>query len=66
MLALMRIAPSHGQSPRFFRLLEDHRRILVAHQNGNSLTCLAMNADGSVGDLKQTLAVEQPAFIGRR
>jgi len=64
-LTLMRITPSHGQSPRFFRLLEDHRRILVAHQNGNSLACLAMNGDGSVGDLKQTVAIGQPAYIGR-
>lgn len=62
---LMQIVPSHGQSPRFFRLLEDHGRILVAHQNGNSIACLAMNGDGTVAGLRHGVAVEQPAYIGR-
>ena len=63
-LALMQVAPAHGRSPRFFRLLEDHGRVLVAHQNGNSVVCLALDGDGRIGALSQTLAVEQPAYIG--
>lgn len=63
-LDLMQIAPAHGKSPRFFRLLEDHQRMLVAHQSGNSLICLGLNADGTIAGLLDSVAVEQPAYIG--
>jgi len=62
--SLMGIAPSHGKSPRYFHLLEDHGRMLVAHEEGNSVVSLAVHADGTVADLRQTVPVDQPAFIG--
>ena len=63
-LELMQIAPAHGKSPRFLRLLEDQGRMLIAHQEGNSLACIAMNGDGTVAGLCQSVAIEQPAYIG--
>ncbi|MBW8879879.1 MAG: lactonase family protein [Asticcacaulis sp.] len=63
-LDLMQIAPAHGQSPRFLCLLEDHRRVLIAHQNGDSLACLGLNGDGTVADVRQAVAVAKPAYIG--
>jgi len=63
-LDLMDIALTHGKSPRHFHLLEDHGRMLVAHENGNSVVMLALKGDGTVAGLRQTLSMAQPAFIG--
>jgi len=63
-LDLMDIALTHGKSPRHFHLIEDYGRMLVAHEEGNSVVMLALNGDGTVAGLCQTLSMAQPAFIG--
>jgi 6-phosphogluconolactonase len=64
-LTLLQNVGSGGQSPRFFLLVETIGRVLIAHQNGNSVVGLELKADGTVGGVKATLPVAQAAFIGR-
>ena len=54
--------PSGGASPRFFLLLEDARTLLVASEEGNSVTVFDVHENGT---LAQSGAVEVPgpAFI---
>ena len=65
LLSLRQIAPTHGQSPRHFILLEEANRVVVAHQNGNSVVVLVLNDDGTIGVPVETIALSQPCFIGR-
>lgn len=54
--------PSGGASPRSFLLLEDHRLMLVANEEGNSVTIFEIGSDGSPSQCGE-LAVPAPAFI---
>ncbi|MGA9657662.1 MAG: lactonase family protein [Asticcacaulis sp.] len=65
-LSLMQIIPTEGNWPRFFILLEDVKRVIVAHERGDNLIVFGLNADGSLGRLKQRLSVSAPVFIGRQ
>src|SRR5215217_1804259 len=64
LLSLRQIAPTHGASPRHFRLVEGRGRILVAHEEGGGVCVLEMAVDGGVGGLLQALPLAKAAFIG--
>ena len=63
-LSLKQIAPTLGDWPRFFLLLEAQKRVVVAHQNGNDLVVFAVNDDGTLAPKDQKIAVSKPVFIG--
>ncbi len=63
-LSLLQIAPTLGNWPRFFRLVEAHKRLIVAHQNDDTLVVFVINADGTLTPKNQTLHVPKPVFIG--
>lgn len=64
-LDLMANAPTHGASPRYFLLLEEYGLMVVAHEQGDTLTVLKINTDGSIGDCLHSIALKAPAFISR-
>jgi 6-phosphogluconolactonase len=61
---LLQIAPSHGRSPRHFCLLQEPRHMVVAHEEGGSLSVLAMAGDGTIAGLRQSLPLKKPVFVG--
>ncbi|HTM83133.1 lactonase family protein [Asticcacaulis sp.] len=63
-LSLKQIAPTLGDWPRFFLLLEAQKRVVVAHQNGNDLIVFEVKADGTLAPKDQKIAVSKPVFIG--
>ena len=63
-LSLRQIAPTLGDWPRFFLLLEAQKRVVVAHQNGNDLIVFEVKADGTLASKDQKIAVPIPVFIG--
>ena len=63
-LSLRQIAPTLGDWPRFFLLLEAQKRVVVAHQNGNDLVVFAVNDDGTLTPKDQKIVVSKPVFIG--
>ncbi len=60
---LRQIASTHSASPRHFLRLEQHGRVIVAHQNGHSVVALELAADGTIGEETARMAINQPAFI---
>lgn len=55
-------APSGGASPRFFLLLEDERRMIVAHERDHRVTALSILADGRLAPTDQAITVPGAAF----
>lgn len=53
---------SGGASPRFFLLLESERRLLVANEEGASVTIFEIRADGTLLQCGE-VAVPGPAFL---
>ena len=64
-LELVQIQSTTGNWPRFFLLLEDHNRLVVAHQNGGDLVVFSVTGTGKLESKDQRLKVPQPVFIGR-
>ncbi len=62
-LSLKQIAPTLGDWPRFFLLLEAQKRVVVAHQNGDDLVVFEVKADGTLAPKDQRIAVPKPVFI---
>ena len=54
--------PSGGASPRFFALLEGDRTLLLANEQGNSVTVFDVHDDGTLAQ-SGAVAVPGPAFI---
>ena len=63
-LSVVQTAPTLGDWPRFFLLLEEQQRCVVAHQNGGTLVVFKLNSDGTLTPTGQTTNVPQPVFIG--
>jgi 6-phosphogluconolactonase len=63
-LSLRQIAPTLGDWPHFFLLLEAQKRVVVAHQNGNDLVVFEVKADGTLAPKDQRIAMSKPVFIG--
>lgn len=64
-LTFVQNAPGHGQSPRHFLLLEDLGQVVVAHEEGETVSVLELHSDGTIGDCLQSLPVPKPVYIGR-
>jgi len=63
--AVMRtqIVPTGGDWPRFFLLLEDQKRLLVAHERGGTIKVFAVADDGTLTATGQSVEVPHPVFI---
>lgn len=64
-LAPMQIAPTGGDWPRFFKIVDGFDRIVVAHQNSNDLTIMAQYTNGTLRPNNQTFSLGKPVFIGQ-
>jgi 6-phosphogluconolactonase len=64
-LGRLQTARSQGESPRFFRLVDDLHRIIVAHENDDSVIVLKLESDGLIGGRCARLDVPKPAFVGK-
>jgi 6-phosphogluconolactonase len=60
--ALLQHLPSGGASPRFFLLLELQRRMLVANEQGGSVTVFEIRPDGMLAQ-RGEITVPGPAFL---
>lgn len=56
---------SGGDWPRFFLMLEDRQRLLVANERSGSAAVFRIGADGKLAATGQTLAVPGAVFLGR-
>lgn len=65
MLSLRQHTPSGGASPRFFLLVEEVGEMLIANEEGNSVTILRVEPDGSLSASGTRLEVAGAAFIAR-
>lgn len=63
-LKRMQIAPTLGDWPRFFKLVESHKRLIVAHQNGGTLVVFKLQNDGTLTPANVSLDVPAAVFIG--
>jgi 6-phosphogluconolactonase len=52
-----------GEYPRFFLLLEDRRVIVVAHEKSQTVTTLAIDADGRLSATGVDLAIPGVAYV---
>ncbi|MDC7676718.1 lactonase family protein [Asticcacaulis machinosus] len=52
-----------GDWPRFFLLLEDEKRLLVAHQRSNDIRTFHINNDGSLAETPVKFALPKPVMI---
>ncbi|OYW82766.1 MAG: hypothetical protein B7Z26_02385 [Asticcacaulis sp. 32-58-5] len=52
-----------GDWPRFFLLLEDERRLLVAHQRSNDIRTFHLSEDGTLTATDQKFALPKPVMI---
>lgn len=62
-LALLQHLGTQGAWPRFFLLLEDHGRLLVANQRSGTITACHVAADGRLAPADGHAAVPGVAFI---
>ena len=66
MITPLQHAPSGGDWPRFFRLSEDGRSMLVAHQRSGTVVEHALGSDGRLGAETGRVAVPAVVFVGPR
>ena len=62
--SLIQHIPGGGKWPRFFLLLEDQRRVIVANERSGTLDLFAIGVDGRLASTGQRLAVPGVAFLG--
>ena len=62
-LTLVQSSPTLGDWPRFFCVMEEQRRLLVAHQRGGTIVVFKINDDGTLAPTGQSIEVPQPVFI---
>jgi 6-phosphogluconolactonase len=55
--------PSSGASPRFFLLLEEERRLVVANEVGCTVSIFAILADGRLVPLDEPFPLAGAAFV---
>ncbi len=62
---LLQHIASGGDWPRFFLLLDDARRMVVANERSATLAIFAIGPDGKLSATGQQLAVQGAVFLGR-
>ena len=65
-LSLLHVAPTHGQSPRHFLILERLDQVVVAHEEVGGVTILAFASDDIPGRLLQRVPIEKSCFLLER
>ncbi len=60
---LLQHVASGGASPRFFRLVEDERMMVVAHERDHRVTRLAIRPDGTLAPSGSGVSVPGAAYI---
>lgn len=63
-LSLIQIEPCGGEWPRYFALIEDAARLIVAHEHSNSLAAFVIGRDGRLQPTQAQGAVLKPTFVG--
>lgn len=63
-LTLAQNISSQGTTPRFFLLLEDAKKMLVANQNSNNLAVMNVLANGQLEYSGVQTQVPKPTFVG--
>lgn len=61
---LLQHVATGGSWPRFFLLLEDHRRVIVANERAGTLVVFAIAADGRLAPTGTSLAIPGVVFLG--
>jgi len=64
-LKLIQRTPTLGDWPRFFLLLEDHARLIVANERSGDLVLFRLGPDGAVNPTEKRLHVPEAVYIGR-
>jgi 6-phosphogluconolactonase len=62
---LVRHVSTLGDWPRFFLLMEEHRRLVVANERSGDLVVFAIAPDGGLHATRTRLRVPEAIFIGR-
>jgi 6-phosphogluconolactonase len=60
---LLQHVPSGGASPRAFLLLENERLLVLANEEGNTVTMFRIRDDGTLAPHHQALTVPAPVFV---
>ncbi|MEY4590519.1 MAG: hypothetical protein RL497_2595 [Pseudomonadota bacterium] len=60
---LIQAEPCGGIGPRYFTLLNEQARLIVAHEHSNSLASFAIENDGKLRDTHARAAVHKPTFV---
>ena len=60
---LLQHVPSGGASPRAFVLLEEERLLVLANEEGNTVTMFDVRDDGTLAPHHQAIDVRTPVFI---
>lgn len=63
LVELIQIEPCGGEGPRYFSLLEECARLVVAHEQTHSLAALAIAQDGRLSDTQARCLVPRPTFV---
>jgi 6-phosphogluconolactonase len=63
LIELIQIVPCGGAGPRFFTLLESSSRLIVAHEQTDSLAAFAVRLDGCLVDTLARGYVPKPTFV---
>jgi len=63
-LKLIQLSPTLGDWPRFFLLLEDHARLIVANEKSGELAVFRLAPDGTVHTTGKKLQVPEAVYIG--
>jgi 6-phosphogluconolactonase len=62
-LTLLQHVPSGGASPRFFRLIEPERLLVLANEEGGTLSFFGVAEDGTLAPRNEGVSVPGPAFV---
>jgi len=61
----MQHVPTLGDWPRFFLLVEEHRRLIVANERSGELAVFEIAPDGGLRATETKLLVPEAVYIGR-
>ena len=62
-LQLLQTSSTHGDWPRHFTVLEQHKVLLVANQKSNSITALKIGNGGKLSFNGSTVDIAEPVFL---
>ncbi|MDE2161755.1 MAG: lactonase family protein [Alphaproteobacteria bacterium] len=64
-LTLLQHSSTGGDWPRFFLLLEDHKRLIVANERSGTLVLFHAAADGTLQPTGKSLSMTEAVYVGR-